>query len=429
MAPCLSVDETKPKKGNMRSTHAKTRPLPPPRVEAKPKPGNPGAFPWRQALAGFSAVLAGNGLGRFAYSSLIPPLVMAGWFTSAQAVYLGSANLAGYLLGSVSASRLSLSFPVPLLLRLSMTAIAAGFFCSMRPGPFAWFALWRFLAGVAGGILMILPAPALLARVGEADRHRMRGVLFSGLGMGVILGATAVPGLLHWGLAWAWAGLGVLALGLTLAFWNDWPSSQGARQGRTGSRGARFSRPLAVLAALYCTGAVGLMPCTLFWVDFIARGLHRGMGLASFNWILFGVGCFLGPWLAADIGRRFGFYGGIRGCLLAMGTGDLLGAFFHQAPALGLVSLGVGIASMANVSLVLGRTGELAGLSGQKQAWGWMTAAFSVALAVAAYGLSFLFARTDSYELVFIVGGALPVGAVLADLLATGYPWARKFSR
>ncbi|HJT24992.1 MAG TPA: YbfB/YjiJ family MFS transporter, partial [bacterium] len=375
-----------------------------------------GAFPWRAALAGFSAVLVANGLGRFAYSSLIPPLVEDHWFTAAQADYLGSANLAGYLLGSVGASRLSLVFPMPPLLRASMAVAAAGFLCCVRPGPFGWFALWRFLTGVAGGILMILPPPALLARVPEEARHRMRAVIFSGLGIGVILSATAIPALLKGGLAWAWAGLGLLCLALMAASWNDWPTAPPAENGKKVG-GARFSRPLGVLMGIYCTGAAGLLPCTLFWVDFIARGLHLGLGPASFNWVLFGVGCFLGPWLAALLGRRAGFAAGIRWCLGGMGGADLLAAFFHQPLALWIISLTVGACSMSNVSLVLGRAGELAGLAGQKQAWGWLTASFSLALAVAAYGLSYLFARTDSYGLVFAVGGALPLLGVLADLM------------
>ena len=409
----------------MPNSRGKVRPLPPPAgVEVNSERGNPSlspegarVFPWREALAGFSGVLAGNGLGRFAYSTLIPPLVGNHWFTAPQADYLGAANMAGYLFGSVGASRLSLFFPAPLLLRASMAVIAAGFLGCVRPGPFGWFALWRFLTGVAAGLLMILPAPALLARVGEEARHRMRGVFFSGIGAGVILAATAVPPLLRWSLGWAWAGLGVLCLGLTLAFWNDWlpaPAPVAIE------KDARWTRPLGVLVAIYCTGAAGLMPYTIFWVDFIARGLHRGMGPAASDWVVFGAGCLLGPWLAAFLGRRIGFAWGIRGCLLGIGTADLVAAFFHNPLALGLMSLAVGGASMGNVSLVLGRAGELAGLSGQKRAWGWLTGAFSVAQVVAAYGLSYLFARTGSYGLVFIAGGAFPVLGALADLLDAG---------
>ena len=53
------------------------------------------AFAWPATLAGLSATLVGIGLGRFAYTPLIPVLIDAGWFSASDAAYLGAANLAG----------------------------------------------------------------------------------------------------------------------------------------------------------------------------------------------------------------------------------------------------------------------------------------------------------------------------------------------
>ena len=52
---------------------------------------------WTVAGGGLAATLIGNGIGRFAYTPLIPALIAAGWFSPAEAVYLAAANLAGYL--------------------------------------------------------------------------------------------------------------------------------------------------------------------------------------------------------------------------------------------------------------------------------------------------------------------------------------------
>ena len=56
---------------------------------------------WLAAVAGLAATLIGNGLGRFAYTPLIPALIAAGWFAPADAVYLAAANLAGYFAGAL----------------------------------------------------------------------------------------------------------------------------------------------------------------------------------------------------------------------------------------------------------------------------------------------------------------------------------------
>ncbi|MFP3607137.1 YbfB/YjiJ family MFS transporter, partial [Paraburkholderia sp. SIMBA_053] len=64
-------------------------------------PASSRAAVWRHIFAGFCASLVGIGLARFAYTPLIPPLIQAHWFAASDVVYLGAANLAGYLLGAL----------------------------------------------------------------------------------------------------------------------------------------------------------------------------------------------------------------------------------------------------------------------------------------------------------------------------------------
>src|ERR1700676_373837 len=58
---------------------------------------------WLAAIAGLCASLVGLGLARFAYTPLIPALIAAKWFSASDVVYLGAANLAGYLAGALLA--------------------------------------------------------------------------------------------------------------------------------------------------------------------------------------------------------------------------------------------------------------------------------------------------------------------------------------
>src|SRR5262245_45987901 len=67
---------------------------------------NEGGAVWLSAAAGLCASLVGLGLARFAYTPLIPALIAAKWFSPAEAVYLGAANLAGYLAGALVAGEL-----------------------------------------------------------------------------------------------------------------------------------------------------------------------------------------------------------------------------------------------------------------------------------------------------------------------------------
>ena len=52
-------------------------------------------------LIGISATLTGIGISRFAFSALMPELIMQQWFTASQVAYLSSTNLFGYLVGGI----------------------------------------------------------------------------------------------------------------------------------------------------------------------------------------------------------------------------------------------------------------------------------------------------------------------------------------
>jgi Uncharacterised MFS-type transporter YbfB len=67
--------------------------------------GDPDTTPWRAVLSGLCATLVGIGLARFAYTPLIPALIATRWFSAPESVYLGAANLAGYLGGALLPGR------------------------------------------------------------------------------------------------------------------------------------------------------------------------------------------------------------------------------------------------------------------------------------------------------------------------------------
>src|SRR5437868_13482830 len=88
---------------------------------------------WLSAAAGLCANLVGIGLARFAYTPLIPALIAAQWLPPAQAVYLGAANLAGYLAGALLARRMTAPGWTAIVLRAMMLLATAAFFACALP--------------------------------------------------------------------------------------------------------------------------------------------------------------------------------------------------------------------------------------------------------------------------------------------------------
>src|ERR1700754_2595244 len=142
-------------------------------------PQNAGGQVWLSAAAGLCASLVGLGLGRFAYTPLISALIAAKWFTPAEAVYLGAANLAGYLAGALIARDLGARIGSVWALRGMMTLAALTCFACAVPISFIWFFGFRFLAGISGGVIMVLAATAILPHTAPSKRGLIGGVIFA----------------------------------------------------------------------------------------------------------------------------------------------------------------------------------------------------------------------------------------------------------
>jgi len=382
----------------------------------------PGAA-WGTA-SGLCALLVGIGLARFAYTPLIPALIAAEWFSAAQAAYLGAANLAGYLVGALAARRLAARVPAAHALRGMMLLATGAFFACATPMSFLWFFLWRFLAGLAGGTLMVLAPATVLPHVPPARRGLAGGLILTGVGLGIAASGTLVPLLLRAGLVAAWCGLGALALALTALAWRGWPAgapvapAAPSRAGAVGGRGGGTGLILAVLFVEYGINASGLVPHMVFLVDFVARDLGHGLATGAAYWVVFGVGALLGPAAAGAVGDRVGFGPALRLSLLVQAAAVAVLALTATPAALAVSSFVIGAFVPGCSTLVLGRVRELLpdDAAAQTAAWSRATIAFALGLAAAAYGFSFVFERAGGYALLYALGGAVLLVAFTLDL-------------
>ena len=367
------------------------------------------------ALAGFSAVLVGNGLGRFAYTPLLPALISEHWFSPSAAAYLGAANLAGYLAGAVLGHAATRYIRPAWLLRGMMVLTAASLLaCAGRDLGFAWFFLWRFASGYAGGVLMVVGAPIVLSATPLRRRGLVGGMIFTGVGLGIAASGIIVPQLIEWGgLQRAWIGLGAVSLVLTLIAWNGWPQQQTGLDATRPARAA-LGIPASALLAEYGLNAVGLVPHMLFLVDYVARGLGRGLDAGASDWVVFGIAAVFGPVLAGQLADRVGFRAALRLAFCAQAAAVALPVVTSASGWIAVSSAVTGAFVPGISTLVLGRIHELIQDGpAQARAWAHATTAWALAQAIAAYGYSYLFGRTDDYSLLFGI-------AVAAIMLALG---------
>ena len=392
-------------------------------VDTATSPAQPHGNRWGIA-AGFSASLVGIGLARFAYTPLLPAIIDAGWFDASKATYLGAANLAGYLIGALSAGWIVKKSSTPLALRAMMLLASVAFFACAFPVSYLWFFSWRLLSGIAGGTLMVLAAPAVLAQVPASKKGMAGGIIFMGVGVGVAASGTLVPLLLQLGLRQTWTGLGLISLLFTAIAWGGWPR-QDTRH-RHVSRPARQPANARLLALYleYALNAVGWVPHMIFLVAFVARGMGQGLEVGSQYWVLFGIGATVGPLLAGVLADKVGFSLALRLSLILDAVSVSIPAMGASTPWLMASSVVVGAFVTGTVPLVLGRVHELLAHHPAQQGSAWRTATVGFALtqAVGAYGLSYLFAHNGAdYAMLFLIGaGALSLALVI-NLIASAF--------
>ncbi len=382
---------------------------------------------YRHAMfAGFAGSLVGIGLARFAYTPLIPVLIEAGWFAPSDVVYLGAANLAGYLAGALAARTMAAKFSARLVLRAVMLLAAVAFFACAVPISFSWYFIWRFLSGLAGGAVMVLAASTILPNVPVHRRGLAGGIIFTGVGLGIALSGTLVPILLIFGLTGTWIGLGVISLVLTLAAWSGWPTdAPGVKSSQPVPMSNAFANRFLALYVVYALVAVGMVPHMVFLVDYVTRGLGQGFHAGAVQWIVFGIGAVSGALITGRMADRFGFRTALRFWLVVEAAAVAATAFISGG-SLYATSFIAGLFVPGMVPLVVGYTLDLAGGDAalHRAAWSYATTAFALGQAAAAYGFSYLFERTGSYVSLFELAGAALAIALVIDFIASA--WARE---
>ena len=371
----------------------------------------------RAATAGLCATLVGIGLARFAYTPLLPALIEGGWFSPPDAAYLAAANLVGYLAGAIGARPVMSRMRPTRLIRLMMALATATFVaCTLRLG-FPWFVFWRFLSGLSGGLLMVAVAPMVLAVVPVERRGRVGGIMFAGVGIGIVGAGTLVPQLLRAGLVMTWLGLGAVSLALTILAWTSWPADAPLPRAAPTS-GSGLGWPILAVCGVYALFALGLVPHMVFLVDFIARGLGWGVTVGSTFWVVYGLGAVCGPFAAGWLGDRIGFAPALSvalGLQLAVVLIPLLAPFTLP---LALSALVMGAFTPGMPSLILGRLDEINAGRDQHGAWGLATTVYALAQAGGAYLMSWLYARSHGFDALF-EAGAMALAAALALSLAS----------
>ena len=170
---------------------------------------------------GLASLAAAMGIGRFAFTPLLPLMQEAFGVTLAQGAWLATANYVGYFVGALSLFLLDPHAGPSArwgLLTVAVSTIAMGVTSTFE----AWFAL-RFISGVGSAFVLVGASSWALAHLAANGRSHASGWVFSGVGAGLfVTGIVAlVAGVGHGNPANAWILLGGVCAVIAAVAWNS----------------------------------------------------------------------------------------------------------------------------------------------------------------------------------------------------------------
>jgi MFS family permease len=313
--------------------------------------------------AGILSLVIGVGVGRFAFTSLLPPM-LSDTLNLTFAGILASANFAGYLSGSILAVFITNIHTKVLLFRLGIAlCILTTLILGITEHETAWL-LARIVAGFGAAMALVVGSAMVMTKLNFDDKTRAMGIHFSGIGVSILLSDLVVRAIMGWGGSWhqAWLGLTLLAAVLApyviriLSF--DHTVKQNATHHRFSF--AIFTPFTLLLIVAYFAEGVGFVVQGTFLPDIInsVKGLE---GYGGYTWLLVGIAGIPSSIVWMRLAHRYGSLNMIIVAMMLQVVGILIPTLTH-APLLNLLSgILYGGTFVGLVALFLNLGGRLAG--------------------------------------------------------------------
>ena len=296
---------------------------------------------FRIAVVGFAALAIAMGVGRFAFTPLLPLMQDDGLVSIADGGVLASVHFLGYLLGAMAAGKLV--HAPRMTLRVSLLVIAVSTLGMGLTENFALWSLFRWLSGVCSAFVLVLISNFYVRYLTAAGRVQTQGWVFSGVGAGIALvgfGTLAIMAA-EAGSAFSWQIFGWLSLvggvALSMAQGEEIPVRDAA------AKSARATRAPLAWSVVIAYGAMGIgyiIPAT--YLPVMAREVVQSPLVFGWSWPIFGAAAFLSTLVSAWLHTAFSNRQIWAVSQWIMAAGLLLPALFGHIAAIVIAGICVG---------------------------------------------------------------------------------------
>ena len=370
-------------------------------------------------MGGVLGLAVAMGIGRFAYTPLLPVMQDQFHFLPSFAGVLASWNYLGYLIGAILVGWLPGRLQQDVLWRyrfvmasLVGSALSTGAMAGTQ-SHILWYVL-RGLGGLFSASVMIFSSSLIMDWLAMRRQTQKIGVFYSGVGVGIALTGSLVPLLDRLG-GWrlGWAGLGIASLVMAGGAWFLMRPLRHMRKQESafGSGGQpTFERapfPLWVITLAYGFEGLGYIVMATFVTVFF-RHVSGSPWLGDVSWIFVGLAGAPSTWIWVRVARAWGWGNAAYAAFMAQGVGILLPVVWPSVATaiVGSILFGGTFMGIATLSLSIGRQ---CAPNRAARVIGRMTVMFSVGQVVGPVAAGWLTVATHTYGLAELLSGLLIV--------------------
>ena len=307
------------------------------------------------ALTGTLSLAVAMGIGRFAFTPLMPMMLHDHLLDLSSASWLASANYVGYLLGALLCSlqptlwakRGWPPLPSPLMVRggLALTCVFTAMMAIDEPAAWPWL---RFLAGLVTAVAFVFTSSWCLGHLSRLKSPAAGGIVYAGPGVGIAISGLLASLIvqLEWHSHHGWLAFGLLAAVLTAIVWPAYghPDAElalGSGSKETISTRGSVTEKVALTIAYGFAGFGYIITATFLPV--IARTSLPDSAWPDLFWSLLGIGVAIGALIASRIPTRIDQRLLLVGCYLMQASGITLSNLIPTLSGFAISSVLVGL--------------------------------------------------------------------------------------
>ncbi|QRX84817.1 YbfB/YjiJ family MFS transporter [Glaciimonas sp. PAMC28666] len=377
---------------------------------------------WRVAVCGALALAVAMGIGRFAFTPLLPIMLNDGVVNLTSGGWLATANYVGYFIGAMLCVILRGSPTHFIRVGLIATVLLTlGMGLSNAP-DLRLLILLRTLSGITSSLVFVFASGWCLQRLSQLRAPALGGVIYCGPGIGILItGLPASTMVAHnWSAAQGWLLFSLLALLLSASVWRTFSGS--ANTSAPFAEISHQAEPLQVrrqaieLVLIYGVGGFGYI-ITATFLPVIARQALPGTHWPDLLWPLFGIGVAFGALLATRIPERYDNRLLLAICYVLQAIGVMMGTVLPTASGFALGCLLLGLPFTAITLFAMREARRLYG-DHARSLMGWLTAVYALGQIIGPPLATYLVKRTGSFTASLSVAAlSLLAGAFLFGLM------------